>query len=89
MTNATSLRDMSWPQLMSLPFAERERLFLADPGTFTVSSDGRTISSTGTPANETWTGGPQNSISDNDPGSGIAGHVANGMNFTSWTLTKQ
>jgi hypothetical protein len=36
MTNATSLRHMSWPQFMSLPFAERERLFLADPGTLAL-----------------------------------------------------
>jgi hypothetical protein len=57
-------------------------------GSFTVSADGRTISSSAAVSSEAFTA--STSVGDsNTPGSGPGGYAYNWCTFNSWSLTKQ
>ena len=56
-------------------------------GAFTVSADGRTITSTAAVSSEAFTAST-NVIDANTPGSGPGGYAYNWCTFTSWSLTK-
>jgi hypothetical protein len=58
------------------------------PGTFTVSADGRTISSTAAVSSDAYTAST-NVGDSNTVGSGPGGYAYNWCTFTSWSLTKQ